>query len=69
MAEQQLKSLETKIDELIALCDDLNRENRALKADSAGWQRERQDLIEKNEMARAKVAAMIDRLRTMEQQA
>jgi cell division protein ZapB len=69
MAEQQLKSLETKIDELIALCGDLNRENRALKADSAGWQRERQDLIEKNEMARAKVAAMIDRLRTMEQQA
>ena len=69
MAEQQLKSLETMIDELIALCDDLNRENRALKADSAGWQRERQDLIEKNEMARAKVAAMIDRLRTMEQQA
>ena len=69
MAEQQLKSLETKIDELITLCGDLNRENRALKADSAGWQRERQDLIEKNEMARAKVAAMIDRLRTMEQQA
>jgi cell division protein ZapB len=66
MAENPLKALEKKIDELIALCDELNRENQALKADSANWYRERQDLIEKNEMARSKVAAMIDRLRSME---
>jgi len=66
MAEDQLKALEQKIDELIALCAELNRENQALKADSAGWLRERQDLIDKNDMARTKVAAMIDRLRTME---
>jgi cell division protein ZapB len=51
---------------LIALCDQLNRENRALKADSAGWQRERQDLMDKNELARTRVEAMINRLRTME---
>ena len=30
------------------------------------WHRERQDLIDKNEVARSKVAAMIDRLRAME---
>jgi cell division protein ZapB len=66
MAEDQLKALEQKIDELIALCGELNRENQALKADSASWHRERQDLIDKNEMARSKVAAMIDRLRAME---
>ena len=69
MAENQLKSLEHKIDELISLCGELNRENQVLKADSVNWQRERQDLIDKNEMARTKVAAMIDRLRTMEHQA
>ena len=66
MAENQLKALEQKIDELISLCSELNRENQALKADSAGWHQERQDLIDKNEMARSKVAAMIDRLRAME---
>ena len=66
MAEIQLKDLEHKIDELISLCRELNRENQALKADSAGWRDERQDLIDKNELARSKVEAMIDRLRTME---
>ena len=66
MAENQLKVLEQKIDELIGLCNDLNRENQTLKSDSAGWHQERQNLIDKNELARAKVEAMIDRLRTME---
>jgi cell division protein ZapB len=66
MADHQLQILEKKIDELIALCDQLNRENRALKAESASWQRERQELIDKNELARTRVEAMINRLRTME---
>lgn len=66
MAENQFKVLEQKIDELITLCSELNRENQALKADSANWHQERQDLIDKNELARSKVAAMIDRLRAME---
>ena len=66
MTDDQFKTLEKKIDELIALCDGLNRENQILKADSAGWHQERKDLIDKNELARTKVEAMIDRLRTME---
>ena len=66
MADNHLKDLEKKIDELISLCQELNRENQALKADSAGWQAERQDLMDKNELARNKVEAMIDRLRAME---
>jgi len=67
MAENQLKALEQKIDELIELCNDLNRENQMLKTDSAGWHQERQNLIDKNELARTKVEAMIDRLRTMDE--
>ena len=67
MAENQLKTLEQKIDELITLCHDLNRENQSLKAASANWQRERQELIDKNELARSKVESMLDRLRSMEQ--
>jgi cell division protein ZapB len=66
MADNSLKDLENKIDELISLCKELNRENRALKAEVAGWRDERRDLMDKNELARSKVEAMIDRLRTME---
>lgn len=67
MAENQLKILEQKIDELISLCNELNRENQALKASSAGWQSERQDLIDQNQRARGMVESMIGRLRAMEQ--
>jgi cell division protein ZapB len=66
MADNELQVLENKIDELIALCDQLNRENHALKADNASWQGERQDLMDKNELARTRVEAMINRLRTTE---
>lgn len=66
MADTQLKALEKKIDELISLCRDLDRENQALKNDQAGWLQERKELIDKNETARMKVEAMILRLRTME---
>jgi cell division protein ZapB len=66
MADNQLQLLEQKIDELISLCNQLNRENQTLKSDSASWHRERQELIDKNELARSKVESMINRLRTME---
>ena len=66
MADKQLQALAQKIDELIELCNELNRENQLLKAENAGWQHERQDLIDKNELARSKVETMINRLRTME---
>jgi len=66
MAENPLKELENKINELITLCKELNHENRALKAEIASWHDERRDLMDKNELARSKVEAMIDRLRTME---
>ncbi len=67
MAENQLKELESKIDELIALCSELNRENQSLKADGEHWHHERQSLIENNELARTKVEAVIGRLQALEQ--
>ena len=66
MSGNQLKDLEKKLVELIALCRELNLENGALKAEVAGWRDERKDLMDKNELARTKVEAMIDRLRSME---
>jgi cell division protein ZapB len=66
MADNPLKALEKKIDELVALCQDLDRENQEIKATQAGWRRERKELIDKNELARSKVETMIDRLRALE---
>jgi cell division protein ZapB len=66
MADSPLTALEGKIDELIALCTELNRENQQLKADNAGWHLERRELIDQNDLARTKVTAMIDRLRSSE---
>ena len=67
MAENQLKALEKKIDELITLCGDLNSENQALKRDSQSWHSERLQLIEKNELAKSRVESMITRLKSLEQ--
>ena len=63
-----LKMLERKVADLILLCDQLNTENRALKVEALSWQREREQLIQKTEMARGKVEAMIERLKTLEQE-
>ncbi|MEQ9463722.1 MAG: TIGR02449 family protein [Haliea sp.] len=66
MADTPLQALESKIDELIALCRELNRENQKLKVENDNWRHEREDLVSKNELARSKVEAMIARLRSME---
>jgi cell division protein ZapB len=66
MADDALKLLENKIDQLIELCAELNRENRQLKAENLGWRQERRELIEKNDLARARVEATLARLRDLE---
>ena len=68
MADQQLKSLAAKIEDLITLCTQLNDENRRLKAEAGQWAQEREQLIEKTEIARNKVETMITRLRALEQE-
>lgn len=68
MPDLSIKSVERKIDELIQLCEQLNRENQTLKANTAAWQRERETLLEKTNIARNKVESMIQRLRALEQE-
>ena len=59
--------LETKIDELIALVDKLEQKQASMAAAKESWQAERTRLVEKNELARTKVEAMISRLKSLEQ--
>ena len=60
------KDLEAKIDELILLIDELEQKQGSLSADRDAWQEERSRLLEKNELAKTKVEAMIQRLKTLD---
>lgn len=62
-----IDSLERRIDELIALCDELEKKQSTLEADRENWLAERTRLLEKNELAKAKIEAMIMRLKSLEQ--
>ncbi|MFT4798996.1 MAG: cell division protein ZapB [Candidatus Azotimanducaceae bacterium] len=64
----EIQKLETKIDELISLCDELERKHAHLEQDRDNWLSERTRLLEKNELAKNKVEAMIMRLKSLEQE-
>ena len=61
-----INTLEKRIDELITLCDELESKCRAIETDRENWTQERTSLLEKNEMAKAKIEAMIMRLKSLE---
>lgn len=65
MSEDIFKSLADKIERLAHHCTRLAVENNALREREAGLLRERGKLLEKNEQARARVEAMISRLRAL----
>ena len=67
VTEQELKKLEFRLDELIQTIHRLKEENRSLRTQQDSMASERAGLIEKNEMARSRVEAMINRLKSMEQ--
>ena len=58
--------LEDQIDRLIRTCNELSDENRALREQQVNLMAERAALIEKSELARSRVEAMIARLKAME---
>ena len=60
------RALEEKIDHLIRICSRLEDENRALRDQQSSLIAERATLVEKSELARSRVEAMITRLRAME---
>lgn len=66
MTDRLLHDVEARLDELINRCEHLQKENATLHAKESNWQTERARLIEKNELARARVEAMIERLKNIE---
>ena len=64
--EQDLRALEVRVEELIRACAHLKDENKTLRAQTEQLTSERDKLIESNASARARVEAMIDKLKTIE---
>lgn len=64
--EDDLRQLEGRIDELIETVSALKSENTSLRQQKDKLMSERSQLIEKTEMARSRVEAMISRLRSLE---
>ncbi|MDX1345962.1 MAG: TIGR02449 family protein [Sedimenticolaceae bacterium] len=67
MADKELKMLESRVSELIDACMHLKEENKTLRASQETLVNERAALIEKTEMARNRVEAMISRLKALEE--
>ena len=64
--EQELKRLEQRVDALVKVCDQLQDENKSLKQRQDVLTADRANLLQKNEQVRARVEAMIGRLKAME---
>jgi len=62
----ELKRLERRLEELVAVCRQLKEENRSLRQRQDNLMVERASLMQKNEQVRTRVEAMIGRLKAME---
>jgi cell division protein ZapB len=62
----ELAQLERRIEELLLSVDALKEENRALRQRQESLAAERSSFAQRNDQVRARVEAMIGRLKTME---
>lgn len=65
--ESDLRRLEDRLDDLVKICNQLQSENKSLKEKQETLSKERATMVQKNEEIRARVEAMIVRLKSMEQ--
>ena len=69
VADNLIQALEKKVNDLIELSRELNRENRALKLRAAELQRERRELLERQRQASEHVENSLARLRSLDRSA
>lgn len=67
--DQNLHSLEVRVEELIRACTHLKDENKSLRVSQDKLTLERARLIDKTELARERVESMIGRLKSLEESA
>jgi len=66
MDNDNLKKLERRVDDLVGVCRKLKKENLAIKAGSERLNDDHAKLMEKTQIARARIEAMIGRLKALE---
>jgi cell division protein ZapB len=66
---QELERLEKRLDDLVIICGQLKEENRSLRQRQEALIAERASLLQKGEQVRARVEAMVGRLKAMEHNA
>lgn len=67
--DAELARLTQRVEELLGVVENLRDENRALKQRHESLANERATLLQKNEQVRARVEAMIGRLKALEHSA
>lgn len=67
MEQSELQAMADKLDRLIERCRKLEQDNSALRELQDEWNRERAQLIQRNDLAKNRIEAMIGRLRALEQ--
>ncbi len=66
MDNDSLKKLESRVDELIGTCRKLRKENHVMKSGHERLNDDHAKLVEKTQVARARIEAMIGRLKALE---
>ena len=66
MEQSAIQRFSDKIDKLLELCGKLEADNASLRKLQDDWHNERAKLLQKNDLARNKIEAMIGRLKTLE---
>ena len=66
MEQSELQAMADKLDRLIERCRKLEQDNAAMRKLQDEWNRERAQLIQRNDLARNRIEAMIGRLRALE---
>lgn len=66
--EDQLRQLEARVDQLLRIATHLRQENGELRDREGRLLEERAQLMRKNDLAKARVEAIITRLQSLEQE-
>ena len=64
-----IEILETRVDDLIQKCDQLNIENQSLKENNQELSEAQQSILKKNNLAKSKAETILERLRSIENSA
>ncbi len=62
--DDPIKRLESRIDDILKLCEDLRKENEVLRSDQRLLRQEYYQLQEKNRIARKRVEQIIGRIKS-----